>query len=137
MKYPFKIWLTSVLLGPIFLVFRFKHTISSIIDYIFSTDFLQFYFVSVIIGGCFSIPCFLFLWLCYRRLVKKETPIWLLKVTLLLLCLLCCITIFILISLPNLTNFWSKGNIFLIGSYCLPLLAGVFIYRVNDVDCET
>lgn len=131
MKYPLKIWLTSVLVGPILLVFRFKLTASTVIDYIFSTGFVEFYFVSVIIGAFFSIPCFLFLWLCYTLLVKKDTPIWLLRVILALVSVLCCITIFILMSLPDLKNFWSKGNIILIGAYTLPLIIGVFLYKIK------
>lgn len=133
MRYPLKIWLTSVFVGPILLVFYFKFTVSTVIDYIFSTGFIEFYFLAVLIGGLFSTPCFLFLWLCYTLLVKKDTPIWLLRIGLALVSILCCITVFILISLPDLQTFWSKGNVLLIGSYCLPLFAGVFIHKVNHV----
>lgn len=130
--YPFQVWLTSVLIGPVLLLFKFKPTVVTVLSYIFSLGFIQYYFVAVLIGGFCSIPCFLFLWLCYALLIKKDTPVSLIRVALALISLLCCITVFIVMSLPDLKNFWSRGNIILIGAYALPLIVGVFIYKVAN-----
>lgn len=132
MKYPFKIWLTSVFFGPMLMIASMKVLRTENFADVFNGLYLLTYFLSVLIGGIFSIPCFLFLWLSYTLLVKKDTPIWLLRLALALVSILFCITIFFLISLPHVKNFWSKDNIFLIGSYCLPLLAGVFIYKAKS-----
>lgn len=136
-KFPLKVWLTGVFFGPMLMIVSMKVLRTENFADVFNGLYLLTYFLSVLIGGIFSIPCFLFLWLCYTLLVKKDTPIWLLRLALTLVSILCCVAVFILISLPHVKNFWSKANIFLIGSYCLPLLAGVFIYKVAAVKTQS
>lgn len=136
-KFPLKVWLTSVLISPLLMIASMKLLRTESFDDVFNGLYLLTYFLSVVIGGFVSIPCFLFLWLCYTLLVKGNTPIWLLRMILALVSTICCLTIFILMSLPDLKNFWSKANIFLIGSYCLPLLVGVFIFKVSAVKTQS
>lgn len=130
--YPFQVWLTSVLIGPLFLLFKFKPTIATVLGYISSLGFIQYYFVAVLIGGFCSVPCVLFLWLCYTLLIKKDTPVWLIRVILALISILCCVTIFIVMSLPDLKNL-----LVMVVAYAVPLIAGVFFYKVaNESNLE-
>lgn len=129
--------MSSVLIGPILLLFKFKPTVATVLSSFFSVGFIEYYFVAVLIGGFCSIPCFLFLWLCYTLLIKKDTPVWLIRVALALVSLLCCIAVFIIMSSPDLKNFWGRGNIILIGAYTIPLIAGVLMYKVTTVKSKS
>jgi hypothetical protein len=35
-----------------------------------------------------------------------------------------------LFSLSDLGNFWSKGNMIMVGAYAIPLVFGLFFYRI-------
>lgn len=128
-NYPLKVWLTSVLVGP-FLLMSLS-TQPSVINYIFSFDFVQFYFVAVVIGGGVSIPCFLFLRLCTQILIRSRRKMAAIRLYLLIISMLCCITIFALFSLPDLSSIWKGGNIKLMGAYALPLVFSVIVYRLE------
>lgn len=130
-SFPFKAWMTSVFIGPFLLIF--KSTVSEVIGYIFSLDFALFYPMAVLVGWVFSVPCFLFLWLCYALLLKTNQPIWFIKGVLISVSFLCCITVFIFMSLPDLRNFWSRGNIILISAYALPLIVGILCYKIKEI----
>lgn len=116
-------------MGPLLLTFKF--TFPGVVDYIFSVDFILFYIIAVGIGGVCSSPCYLFLWWCYSLLIMTDMPVWLTKLLLATTSVLCCITIFIMLSLLDLTNFWSRGSVIFIGAYSLPLIVGIFIYKVK------
>ncbi len=131
-KYPLKVWMTSVFIGPFLLLFNSK--MSDVVSYFFSIGFLEFYFVAIIIGGLCSLPCFLFLWLCYNLLLRKQTSIWMIRWSLVIISLMCCISVFIIISLPDLTRFWKKGNVIMISSSALPLVAGLLVFSMENYD---
>jgi hypothetical protein len=131
-KYPLKVWLTSVFTGPVLLLFN--ATMPDVVSYFFSIGFVQFYFVALIIGGLCSFPCFLFIWLCFSLLRKKQISTRMIRWSLAITSVLCCISIFILFSLPNLTGFWKRGNVVFIGSYSLPLILSLLLYNIDARD---
>ena len=104
---------------------------ASVVNYIFSFDFVQFYFVAVVIGGGVSIPCFLFLRLCTQILIRSRRKTAAIRMYLLIISMLCCITIFALFSLPDLSSIWKGNNIKLMGAYALPLVFSVLVYRLE------
>jgi hypothetical protein len=127
--FPLKVWITSVLVGP-FLLLSLS-TQPTLLTYIFSSGFLEFYFVAVVIGGGVSIPCFLLLWLCTQMLMRWKWRTATIRVSLLVISLLCCITIFSLFSLPDISSIWKPGNVKLMGAYALPLTFGVMVYKLE------
>jgi len=139
LNFPLKVWLTSIFIGPLFLLLNasnnnavmFNTDITQIIDYVFSKDFVIYYLVAVGVGGACSIPCFLLLWLCYALLVKTSLSAFSIRVLLTLFSLVCTIGVFMLFSMSDLEHFWSMGNIVMMGSYGLPLMIGLFIYKMN------
>lgn len=131
-RYPLKIWLTSVFVGP-FLLLSLSNQ-PSLLNYVFSFDYLQFYFLAVVVGGLVSAPFFLFLWLCYTLLTRCGWRAMLIRLSLLIVSLLCCSTIFIMVSRPDLWNVSSVGAYRAIGSYFLPLFFGVSFYKLNQFE---
>ena len=139
LNFPLKVWLTSIFIGPLFLLLNasnnnavmFNTDITQIIDYVFSKDFIIYYLVAVGVGGACSMPCFLLLWLCYALLVKTPLSVLSIRLLLILFSLICTIGIFMLFSMSDPEHFWSMGNIVMMASYALPLMIGLFIYKMN------
>jgi hypothetical protein len=130
--YPVKIWSTTVVVAP-FLMLSLS-TQPDLVSYFFSSGFLQFYILAVVIGAFVSIPALLFLMLCYNWLVRLSISAVMIRLILTLICVITCITIFILFSLPDLSKFWTRGNILLMASYVIPLIAGVMFYKLGNVE---
>lgn len=133
-KLPLLAWLTSVFIGPKLTLIFCKFLVTN--ELTFSTGYGKLYFFAVLIGGVLSAPCFYFLWLCYRMLLKKNAPFWFIRVALSLVSLLLCITLFILTPLTGFTKFWTKDSLILIGSYSLPLIVGIFVYKIETVSTD-
>lgn len=134
--FPLKVWLTSVLTGPV--LFMFKNPVPTAIDFIVSVEFVEFYIYAILMGGFYSIPCFLVLWLCYSLLLGKNISGWLTRIILVLVSLLCCVIIFVLVSLPNnLKHLWSGNNLKLMTAYALSLIIGISTYRVTNVNHQS
>jgi hypothetical protein len=139
LNFPLKVWLTSIFIGPLFLLLNasnnnavmFNTDITRIIDYVFSKDFVIYYLVAVGVGGACSMPCFLLLRLCYAFLIKTSLSSLNIRLFLILFSLICTIGIFMLFSMSDLGQFWNMGNIVMMASYALPLMIGLFIYKMN------
>jgi len=139
LNFPLKVWLTSIFIGPLFLLLNasnnnavmFNTDITRIIDYVFSKDFVIYYLVAVGLGGACSMPCFLLLWLCYAFLTKTSLSSLSIRLLLTPFSLICTIGIFMLFSMSDLGQFWNMGNIVMMASYALPLMIGLFIYKMN------
>jgi len=129
-RYPVKVWLTSVLTGPV--LFMFKNPVPSAINFIVSVEFVEFYIYAILMGSFYSLPCFLILWLCYSLLLSKNVAGWLTRITLVFVSLVCCVTIFMLVALPNVRYLWSGDNFILMIAYVLPLVVGVSTYRLTN-----
>lgn len=128
-SYPFKVWMTSVLIAPLLMLSL--STQPDLVQYIFSSGFLQFYIIVVLIGGFVSIPAFLFLKLCYSWMRRLSLSPLIIRMLLVPICLLCCIVAFILFSLPDLSKIWHYNNVLLMGSYALPLVFAIVFYNTN------
>lgn len=128
-RYPYKIWLTSILVAP-FLMLSLS-TQPNLVQYFFSIGYLQFYLVAILIGAFISVPSVLFLWLCYAWMIRMLSSTLFIRLLILPICLLCCIVTFILFSLPDLSRVWTHGNITLMGCYCFPIICGVMFYKME------
>jgi hypothetical protein len=129
--YPFKVWITSVLVGPLLfiaLILMFDADNNTIFNGIYPL----LYILSVAVGGLISFPCFLILWLCYHLLIKYNLRLKTMRVCLLIISLVCCITVLILFSSIDPGSVWKAGNIRLIAAYTLPLAFGVTIYKLDE-----
>lgn len=139
LNFSFKVWLTSIFIGPLFLLLNasnnhavmFNTDIAQIINYVFSSDFVVYYLLAVVIGGACSMPCFLLLWLCCAFLKKMSFSVWAVKGLLIVFSVCCTAGIFMLFSMSDLGTFWNKGNMIMIGSYAIPLTAGLLFYPLN------
>ena len=128
-QYPFKVWITSVLVGPIILLILVMNNTKDL-DSRAIGGFLQFYLIALVIAGFFSIPCFFFLWLCYSLLVKWNCKEWITRIALLFVSILTCIAVFACFSLMDRQSFWHIGNLKLVGAFALPLAFGVTLYKL-------
>jgi len=129
-KFPLLVWLTSVLIGPKLTLILFKFSTRG--EFSFSTGYWKLYLPAVLVGGVVSAPCFFVLWFCYDVLLKRNEPVWLIRLVLLLVSLLCCVSLFTLVSLVGYTKFWSGDSFSLIAAYSLPLIVGVLLFKVEE-----
>ena len=130
-RYPFRIWMTSVLVGPVLLMLSMGWTRgwSGAMGY----DLIQFYSVTVLLAGFMSIPSFLFLWLCYySMLVKWKWSTLAIRGALLGISLLSCISLFAYFSFGDGKSFWHTGDWVLVGAFALPLAFGVIVYKLKQ-----
>lgn len=129
-SYPFKVWITSVLVGPLLmiaLILMFDADNNTIFNGIYPL----LYILSVAVGGLISSPCFLILWLCNHLLLKYNLKPRTMKVYLLIISLVCCITVLMLFSSIDPGSIWKAGNIRIIAAYALPLAFGVTVYKLD------
>jgi hypothetical protein len=89
------------------------------------------YLFTVVVGGLFSSPSFLILWLCYHLLTKYNIQPKTMRLWLLVLSLLCCVTNLLLFSSIDPGHVWTAGDIKLIAAYALPLVFGVIVYKLD------
>lgn len=129
-QYPFKVWITSVLVGSFLLLLWSQQ--SNLLEYVFSVDFVQFYFLTALISCIVSIPCLLLLWVCYVLLRGRGRQPKAIRLSLLIVALLCCSAVFIIVSRPDILNVTSGGAYSAIGAYALPLAVGVIAYKQDQ-----
>ena len=129
-KFPLLVWLTSVLVGPKVALILFKFSATG--EFSISTGYWKFYLPAVLIGGILSAPCFFVLWFCYNVLLKRNEPVWLIRLVLLLVSLLGCVSLFTLASLAGYMKFWSGDTFSLIGAHSLALIVGVLLFKVEE-----
>jgi len=126
-KYPVKVWVTTFIAAPFFM--GFLSTQPNLIDYLFSIDFLEFYFIVILMGGFLTLPGMLLLWLCSSLSIRwRMTPAQS-KPLFILISLLCCISMFVLLSLPDLSTLWNARNVYFMSTYALPMIMGLIFYK--------
>jgi hypothetical protein len=130
LPYPFKVWITSVLVGPVLLLFIVMQP-DTTFDVKDLFGFVQFYLVAVLLGGFCSIPCFLFLWLCYSLLIRWRWTTFAIKAGLLFVSMLCCITVFACFSMVDRQEVWTVANLKLMIAFAIPLAFGVTLYKLK------
>jgi len=72
--YHFKHWLLTILVAPVFLVISF-----SISDKSFIPNFIQIYFISLVVGFIFSTPAFLFYCVIFYIALDRVTSVLIMK----------------------------------------------------------
>lgn len=130
-QYPFKVWITSVLVGPILLLILVMNNTKDLDSRAIGGS-IQFYLIALLIAGFFSTPCFFFLWMCYSLLVKWNCKEWIIRIALLFVSILTCIAVFACFSLMDRQSFWHMGNLKLVGAFALPLAFGVIVYKLKQ-----
>jgi hypothetical protein len=128
--YPFKVWITSVLVGPLVVVISIlmfdPHN-----NTIFNGIYPFLYLMTVVFSGLYSFPCFLFLWLCYHLLSRCDLAPLALRSVLLIISILTCIAIFLVFSFIDTRSITRWDSIRSIGSFALPLIFGVMVYKLE------
>lgn len=126
-KYPLKVWITTFLSAPFFMLLL--STQPNLMKYLFSVGFLEFFFIVVVLGGFLTLPGMLLLWLCSSLSIRwRMTPAQS-KPLFILISLLCCINMFVLFSLPDLSSFWKARNVYFMSTYALPMIMGLIFYK--------
>jgi hypothetical protein len=72
LRYPFKVWITSVLGGSALYILWIKYFEAS--HTVFNGIYLFTYIMTVVCSGLLSVRAFLFLWFAAHRLERLETP---------------------------------------------------------------
>lgn len=127
-RYPFKVWITSLLVGTlIFMLLAItggNHTI-------FSGIWPMFYVLGVAVGGLFSLPCFMTFWICYHLLLHFNQSELRIRVCLSLFSLVTCSLTLSLFRSSSLVDFWKQDNLVFIAAYAVPLIFGVIVYKLD------
>ena len=127
LRYPFKVWMTSVLLGPLFYILSiqlFHSQNNTVLDGIYPLV----YILAVILGGLISIPAFIVLWITFMFAVKASLTR--LKIQLLLVVLSLTLSFITTALIPSVDKieFWSFENIELTLSYSVVLVLSILLY---------
>lgn len=121
-KYPLKVWLMGLFLGPIVLFTFFNHALrlNSF------SEFIGYYFSFVIFGIPLSAPFFIILRWWYNFLINDIWKVLAIKIFCSLACLVCTYTLFNVLggASNSLSDFAPL-------SYSLALILGCFISRVD------
>lgn len=120
-------WMTSVLVGPIFLLLN--PATRDLVDYMSSGAYMWFFLAAVIIGVFVSSPFFLLFWFCYELVAKWKLNTLLIKISLIMIILLCCLSILAILSSPDSTA--TYDTLQLLGAYAVPLMFGVTVYKLD------
>ncbi len=127
-RFPFHVWITSVIVGPIlFLTLQLggpnsaNDSLSKFLDaYIFILPF-----------GFFSVPCFLFLWLCYSILRRLRWSIMTIRLVLLFISLLTCYIFIAFFIGTGWKSFLELRDLAVFVSVSLPLAFSVLFYKLD------
>jgi hypothetical protein len=127
-SYVINVWATSAIVGSILLFcFSYFFDPSVVTNGGSISDTLGVYVVIMAISLLFSIPALALLWLAVYLLTKTQFNLWLIKLLLALVCLILCV--FTLCIFPQFQ--FSNGDLMILGSYSIPLVASVFFYRLR------
>lgn len=128
-KYPIKVWITTFLSAPFFM--GLLSTQPNVMKFLFSVDFLEFFFFVVVLGSFLTLPGMLLLWLCsslsfrWRMTPAQSKPLFI------LISILCCISMFVLFSLRDLSSFWKAQNVYFMSTYAIPLTMSLLFISGN------
>lgn len=129
-NYPFRIWMTSILVGPLLHV-----TLTYIFNEknytIFNGINPMVYILYVIFGCLFSFPAFFVLWLSYTLLAKSTISQTSIKTILAFICPICTTLTIIAIPLPEKPAMLDSEFILMVGAYIPPLIFGVLFFKLD------
>ncbi|ATP58407.1 hypothetical protein CPT03_19040 [Pedobacter ginsengisoli] len=129
-RFPLKVWLTSVLLSPI--LYLLIINLGGYRDhYAALFNAWGFYAVAVVIGGLVSIPNWLLLWVCYYFVNKTK---WALLTKKLALCAFSVLLTVLLFrwNFSELDSI-SRGDYITAISYMVTVAVGCLVYKVDTV----
>lgn len=126
--YPFKVWITSLLIGTLIIMHMGMVTSD---DKIFSSMSPMIYLVSICIGGLFSLPCFMTFWICYHLLLHFNQSEFRIRGSLSLFGLFTCSLTLLLFTSSSLLSSWKQGDLISIAAYAVPLIFGVMVYKLK------
>jgi hypothetical protein len=129
--YPFKVWITSVLVRPIVVVISIL-MFDADNNTIFNGIYPFLYLMTVVFSGLYSFPCFLFLWLCYHLLSRCNLAPLALRSVLLIISILTCIAVFLVFSFIDTRSIARWDSIRTIGSFAIPLAFGIIVYDLEN-----
>ena len=124
LSYPFKIWLTSTLVGTLLFVVYFSISTSAPFEGIFSL-FVFGLFTSL---GT-SIPAFFILWLSIALLTRTTLSTKLIRMIVALIGTICCVLLFNTLGV----NYAETSDMVLIGAYSLPLMVSALFYPIQPI----
>lgn len=126
--YPFKVWITSLLIGTLIIMYLGMETSD---DKIFSLVSPMVYLICLCIGGLFSLPCFMTFWICYHLLLHFNQSEFRIRAFLSLFGLFTCSLTLLLFTSSSLLNSWKQEELNSIGAYAVPLIFGVMVYNLD------
>lgn len=133
-RFPFHVWITSIFVGPI-LFLAFELTNSNEANNTFSGILEAYTFLVPL--SFLSVPCFLFLWLCYGILRRLNWPLMVITVLLLFISLFTCAIFISFLLAGGWENLLELGNLLIVVSFGLPLAFGVLVYKLDMVKVQS
>jgi hypothetical protein len=131
LRYPFKVWITSVLGGSALYILWIKYFEASN-HTVLNGIYLFTYIMTVVCSGLLSVPAFLFLWFAYWFLLKRSFGDLAIKFALITLSLILTFITTRMVRGVDENRFWSSDNIELLLCYWTVLIAGIIAYRFQD-----
>lgn len=131
-SYPFKIWATAAVLGStLFYWGTYFYDFDVITHGSKISDLIAMYLTTIVVAFIFSIPTVLLLWAYIHLLTKTTLAYKTIKLLIAIACAFLCTITFLVFS-----KSLDKSTLLIILCYSIPLIAGVFIYKLNTVNNE-
>ncbi len=125
MSYPLYIWLTAAVIGSA--LFFTAAALSGTHKGVLNFDDIAIFVFAVLISGLVSIPAYFALWGSVHLLTKTTLAIKTIKLLLALFCIVLCVLTFLIFQIG-----YYKKDFIIVGSYAIPLVAGVFFYKLKE-----
>ncbi|MEE1945074.1 hypothetical protein VRU48_08145 [Pedobacter sp. KR3-3] len=122
LSYPFKIWLTSTLVGTLLFVIYFSMVSAAPFEGVF-TFFIFGFFAAL---GT-SIPAFFILWLCLYLLTKTSLSTQKIRIIIAIVGTVCCTLLFNTLGV----SYAATSDLVLIGAYALPVIVSALVYPLR------
>ena len=129
MRYYFKVWLFTVLVSPLFVVAELVYQEAGNFSNFFGG--LPIWLLTVLFGSAFALPSLFLFRLFSNNLAKHGIPVYINKLIHAIVgIVLLWITFFIMN--PTIFKKLSRPNVIWLSAYSLTLIAGTFIYKIQD-----
>lgn len=119
--YPLQIWLTTAFVGPVILFL-----LTNISNHPWGI-FLQFYWITAIVGFVLSLPSFLFLLMGVIIIDWRSSRVFTKKLIIALWAIVLAVAPILLLT-GSTDLILQKPGVLILGSYVIPLVAAVFIF---------
>lgn len=124
-SYIMRVWITTTLLGAV--LFMLGYSIFFPVNSSFSFyDTVQFFYVSVVLGGLSSSPSALLLLLLLHQLSRRDLKRMNVKRWLAFLSIVMSLITFLLVGVT-----FTAQTLMLVSAYIVPLVASIYFYKLN------